>query len=285
MPKGLIIGTRDACEMAERLKREPEKGQCRIVVFSILNKAVLWDILKKWDCEARDCLCIAETQEAAQAALSMGMPCTAYLNPRLPEQDFTGIDLLLEGFEEVDWNLLNNTYARALGLPVKIAETERLLIREMSLTDLEALYKLYEEPSVRQFVKGLDEDREAERERTRAYIRYMYGLYQFGMWVVTEKAGGAVIGRVGFGIVDYRGHQELDFGYLIGTGWQRQGLAVEACQAALSYGRDVLGFSEVAAFIHPENKASLAVIKKLGFREQGELHREGEALLCYGKNL
>lgn len=285
MPKGLLIGTGDACEMAERLDREPEKGECRIALFSMLDRAILRDILKKWDCEARDCLCIVETREAAQAAQSMGMPCTAYLNPRLPEQDFAGIDLLLEGFEEVDWNLLKNTYARALGLPVKIAETERLLIREMSLVDLEALYKLYEEPSARRFVKGLDEDREAERERTRAYIRYMYGLYQFGMWVVTEKDSGAVIGRVGFGIADYRGRQELDFGYLIGSGWQGRGLAVEACQAALSYGRDVLGFSEVAAFIHPANKASVGLIKKLGFEEQGELQRDGEALLCYGKNL
>ncbi len=213
------------------------------------------------------------------------MPCTAYLNPRLPEQDFSGIDLLLEGFEEVDWPFLENVHTRALGFPVVIAQTEHLIIREMALGDLDSLYPLYEEPYVRRFVKGLDSDREAERERTRAYIRYMYGLYQFGMWVLVEKTSRTVIGRAGFGIVDYRGYQELDFGYLIGKAWRGRGLACEAGRAVLAYGKEMLGFERVAAFIHRENISSLAVIKKLGFKAQGEFPVSGERLLCFEKIL
>lgn len=312
MLKGLIIGTDDGRELAGRLGREGRQGQqngkedlrlegepvweawpeqirdrpsCRISCASALDKQVLGKILESWGYNAQECLCIVETDDAAHAARELGIPCVAYLNPALPEGAFAGIGLLLEGFEEVDWPLLCNAHTRALGLPAVIARTERLVIREMTLEDLDALYPLYEEPSARRFVKGLDPDREAERECTRAYIRFMYGLCQFGMWVLVEKASGAVIGRAGFGLVDYRGRQELDFGYLIGEAWRGQGLALEAGRAVLAYGRDVLGFERVAAFIHPENEASLGVIKRLGFAKTESVAVKGERLLCFERSL
>lgn len=284
MLKGLIIGTEDGKELADRLRRE-DRPSDRISCVPALDKQVLRKILRDWECRAQECLCIAETESAARAARELGIPCIAYRNPFLPEGEFSGIDLLLEGFEEVDWTLLSHAHTRALGLPAVIAQTKRLVIREMTLKDLDALYPLYEEPSACRFVRGLNPDREAEREYTRAYIRFMYGLYQFGMWVLVEKESQAVIGRAGFGLVDYRGYQEPDFGYLIGEAWQGQGLAQEAGWAVLDYGRNVLGFERATAFIHPENEASLAVIRRLGFTETERLEVDGERMLCFERRL
>ena len=57
-------------------------------------------------------------------------------------------------------------------------------------------------------------------------------------------------------------------GYLIGKKYRRQGYGEEACRAALSYGRQVLDFPGVSAYIDRENAGSLRLIEKLGFRQE-----------------
>ena len=299
MIQGLIVGT--ACAEAwcrqlqleaglqfeqDHKKQKTEQKKERLIVWrDRLDEGILQEILEAWNAHPKDCFCVVETDEAVKAAAGLGIPCIAYCNPDLPEQDFGGINLLLEGFDEIDWKFLDNVYARESGLPVEIARTERLLIREMTIEDLDALYRIYEDSETRRFVKGLDENRAAEEERFRAYIRYMYGLYQFGMWVVIENSSGALIGRAGFGIADYQEEAELDLGYLIGKCWRGRGYACEACEAVLAYGKEVLGFSKVAAYIHLENAPSLGVIRKLGFREMGQVEAENERLIHFEKVL
>ncbi|MCI8852064.1 MAG: GNAT family N-acetyltransferase [Lachnospiraceae bacterium] len=302
MLKGLIVGTENASDLVERLEQEWRGGQKRRIAFYglreggeikelPLDRLLPWwrqeleGILRQWNLLSQECLCIAELPEAVEAARKLGIPCIGYQDPQKPWREFPGLDWVLEGFEEIDGLFLEQVHTRALGLPAVIGTTKRLLIREMEEGDLDTLYELYGDPQARRFVKGLHKDREVELSRTQAYIRYMYGLHQFGMWVIQEREGGALIGRVGFGLVDYRGKTELDFGYLIGSAWRGRGYAQEACQAALSYGKERLMFSKVSAFIHPENEPSLAVIRKLGFAERGTVEAEGETVLWFEKDL
>jgi len=277
----LIVGTKEGAEWVQRLRKE--KDGRRIEIKDKLDENTLQDFLLHQQAQPEECLCIVETDVAAKAALELNMPCIAYCNPKIPEQAFGGIKLLLEGFEEVDWQFLENVHTRALGLPVTIAETKRLLIREMMLADLDLLYELYEDPEIRQFVSPFDEDREAERERVKAYIEYMYGLYQYGMWVVIEKESGKLIGRAGYGIADYTGKSELDLGYVIGKAWRGRGYAYEACKAVLDYGRTVLGFPQVAAYVHVENVPSLNLLRKLGFEVREEVEHEDRKMYRWVK--
>lgn len=292
MVYGLIVGTASADAWAARLRQEAGKaGGSAGTVRKLrqcekLDEEILRETLAQWEEEPGNCFCVVETDAAADAAGRLGIPCIAYCNPQLEEQKFSGVKLLLEGFEEIDWKFLDGAHTRALGLPVEIARTEHLIIREMVVEDLNSMYELYEDAEVSRFVKeGLDENRTLEEERTKAYIHYMYGLYQFGMWAVLEKATGKLIGRAGFGIADYRGQPELDLGYLIGKSWRNRGLACEACQAVLDYGREELGFPQVSAYIHEENAPSLAVAGKLGFVQKGRVEADGERLLWFVKEL
>lgn len=294
MLRCVILGTGQAGDLSERLQKEwhgRQLVQCSLPGGRKPEELPAWwrreleRILGRLRLSPEECLYIAELPEAAEAAEKLGIPCIGYRAPDRPWQEFPGLDWLLEGFEEIDGVFLEQVHARALGLPAVIAKTERLLIRELAEGDLDELYELYEDPQVRRFVKGLHEDRAVELLRTRAYIRYMYGLHQFGMWVIQEKLSGRLIGRVGFGLVDYRGKTELDFGYLIGAAWRGRGYAPEACEAALAYGRERLLFSRVSAYIQPENQPSLAVIRKLGFSEKGRVEAEGETVIWFEKVL
>lgn len=223
--------------------------------------------------EPKELLCLVETDAEEKAALEQGFFCIGYLNPDLPGQKLSGCRILLEGFEEIDREFLEQVHTRALGLPVTIAETARLRIREMTLADLPALNALCRE-------NGYDEMGE---EEAKAYIKYMYGLYQCGMWVVLEKESGRIIGRAGFGIADYLPEAELDLGYLIDTPYRRQGYGEEACRAALDYGRDWLELQRISAYVEEENTASRSLLTKLGFDSVQSLDYEGKRLWRYVK--
>ena len=208
----------------------------------------------------KELLCLVETDAEEKAALEQGFFCIGYLNPELPGQKLSGCRILLEGFEEIDRGFLEQVHTRALGLPVRIAETRRLILREMTLSDLPELNRICRE-------NGLPETGE---EEAKAYIRYMYGLYQCGMWVVLEKESGRLIGRAGFGIADYLPEAELDLGYLIDTPYRRQGYGEEACRAVLDYGRDWLELQRISAYVEEENQVSVHLLEKLGFQRQLE---------------
>ena len=208
----------------------------------------------------KELLCLVETDAEEKAALEQGFFCIGYLNPELPGQKLSGCRILLEGFEEIDRGFLEQVHTRALGLPVRIAETRRLILREMTLSDLPELNRICRE-------NGLPETGE---EEAGAYIRYMYGLYQCGMWVVLEKESGRIIGRAGFGIADYLPEAELDLGYLIDTPYRRQGYGEEACRAVLDYGRDWLELQRISAYVEEENQVSVHLLEKLGFQRQLE---------------
>ena len=208
----------------------------------------------------KELLCLVETDAEEKAALEQGFFCIGYLNPDLPGQKLSGCRILLEGFEEIDRGFLEQVHTRALGLPVRIAETRHLILREMTLSDLPELNRICRESDMP----------ETGEDEARAYIRYMYGLYQCGMWVVLEKESGRIIGRAGFGIADYLPEAELDLGYLIDMPYRRQGYGEEACRAVLDYGRDWLELQRISAYVEKENQASVHLLEKLGFQRQRE---------------
>lgn len=64
---------------------------------------------------------------------------------------------------------------------------------------------------------------EKEREYQESYIRYMYGFYGYGMWIVCDRESGKLIGRAG---VEHREElgDELEFGYAIGVDYQKKAM-------------------------------------------------------------
>lgn len=279
MLKGLII----AASGAELLKRELDRNQFPWVEVKNREFGAFLDAAEKLEQktggELSDLLCLVETDREEEMAGRIGLICVGYLNPGFLEQRLSRCRILLEGFEEVDLPFLTNVHTRALGLPVQIAETKRLLIREMTVADLDEVNALYRENKGTAFLQM--ENRQEEEEKIKAYIAYMYGLYQFGMWVVIEKASKQLIGRAGFGIADYLDFSEIDIGYLIGKKYRCQGYGEEASRAVLHYADQVLEFPKVSAYIDSENSISIHLIEKLGFHLESVFAYEGRKLCRY----
>jgi RimJ/RimL family protein N-acetyltransferase len=62
---------------------------------------------------------------------------------------------------------------------------------------------------------------------------------------------------------------------------QGLGYATEAVLAVLGWGREHFGASPVACIIHPENRASIRVAQKCGFRQREIGKYKGNAALIF----
>ena len=76
------------------------------------------------------------------------------------------------------------------------------------------------------------------------------------------------MGRAGFS--NREGFSDPEIGYLLSEPYRKQGIATEVCTALLNYARDILGFTDINAFIRPDNLPSVRFAEKLGFTPTNE---------------
>ena len=148
----------------------------------------------------------------------------------------------------------------------QILETPRLLLREMSLTDLDFVAAMLADPEVMRFYPKCYSREEAQtwvERQIRRYARHGHGL-----WLVLDKATGQAVGQVGLLIQQVRGAEEKEVGYLIHRPFWRRGFATEAACACRDYAFDVLGRQRVIALIRPENIPSQGVARRLGLQPE-----------------
>lgn len=146
-----------------------------------------------------------------------------------------------------------------------ILETARLVIREWETEDLEAFFAMTGDPEVMRFIgNGRDFSEFEQARKLLERIREAYKSRGWSRWAVVEKSSGEVIGSCGFSLP--YGTEELDFGYYFARESWGKGYATEAGRACIAYGFERLGFDEIPASVDVENRASIRVLEKLGFR-------------------
>jgi RimJ/RimL family protein N-acetyltransferase len=147
-----------------------------------------------------------------------------------------------------------------------LLETPRLVLREMSLDDLDFVAAMLAHPEVMRYYPKCYSREEAEvwiERQMRRYARHGHGL-----WLAIERASGAPVGQVGLLIQHMHGVDEKEVTYLIHRPFWRRGFATEAGAAVRDYAFDVLGRQRVIALIRPENLPSIGVARKLGLTEE-----------------
>lgn len=204
-----------------------------------------------------DCIWIVSSKQQKQIADSLGIASVG--------EPQCGTRYAVESLAELDIEYLERVRRRYNHIPWDIGETDRCLIRELSLSDLPALYELYDKPGMTDYVEPLY-DYETELEYQKAYIENMYGFYEYGMWLVFSKETGKLIGRAGLE------HDEL--GYMIAPELQNRGYATEVCRFIIDYARENTDFEELYCRIDERNTASVRLAKKLGFVRNAQIGNE-----------
>ncbi len=220
---------------------------------------------------AEEALYITDCRETALALKAENLPVLGFQREGESLQE---VDYVMEMPEELEVAYLDRVYRRYRGISWDILETERCIIRESVVEDVETFYQIYENPEITRYMEALYEEPEQERTYMQEYIEKIYKYFEFGIWTVIWKETGEIIGRAGFAVRE--GYDLPELGFVIGVPWQGKGVAFEICSAILSYGREELGFEQVQALVMPDNKVSLALCHKLGFVEEKLVQDKGQ---------
>ena len=251
----------------------PEKGESK-VIGDVHDREQREETLWITDSSAK----ASQLQDAGKAVL-------VWLHGENRDQDFSRFRYACDNPHALDMDYLEGVYRRHKGIPWDILETERCLIRETTVEDVEDFYRIYSEPSITKYMESLYEDPEEERAYARDYIDKVYSFYGFGIWTVVDKAHNAVIGRAG---LCYReGYDDPELGFVIAAHEQGKGYAAEVCRAIVQYGHEELGFERILAFVQPDNRASVKVCAKLGMncRKQTKINGMIYDIWCHEVDL
>ena len=156
-----------------------------------------------------------------------------------------------------------------------ILETQRLILDELEAgRDDLFIFQLLNEPG---FLENIGDRDIFDLEAASGYIETRVGPgYRengFGLWRVVSRDTGESLGLCG--LVNREGLEFPDVGYaFLESAWSK-GFAQEAAAATIAHARDVFGLKTLAAITKPENKASIRVLEKVGFKFQGMIDLPG----------
>lgn len=143
-----------------------------------------------------------------------------------------------------------------------ILETDRLQLREMTLSDIGALSSMLQDEKVMYAYNGAFND-----EETLAWMQKQmqrYEEYGFGLWGVFIKNTDEMIGQCGITMQEYKATQVPEIGYLLAHEHWHKGYAVEAATACREYGFNTLHFDALYSIIRDTNIASQNVALRNG---------------------
>lgn len=141
-------------------------------------------------------------------------------------------------------------------------ETERLLLRELSMDDVDDLHVILSDPeSMKHYPQPYS------LEKSEKWVKWNinnYTTYGFGMWAVILKKENKFIGDCGITMQTIKGNKVPEIGYHINKKYNNKGYATEAARACRDYAFNHLNLEKVYSYMKYTNRASSRVAEKNG---------------------
>jgi len=141
-------------------------------------------------------------------------------------------------------------------------ECERLTLRVVALSDYEYFSGLLTDPVVMRYI-GVEAGRIPSANEVKAHVQRAVGVWRtrgYGRWSAFDRETGDFVGFSGFRCED--GMPELVS--IVHERYWGNGYATEAAAAVIDYGFKHLSFTEVCAYVRPENERARALLDRLG---------------------
>ncbi len=156
-------------------------------------------------------------------------------------------------------------------------ETRRLILRHAKQEDFEALYQtIFSDAAVLKYVfaGGVLDD---EQARTFFEQKFTFDCQKpYGLAVVSEKSTEAMLGFAGLIPARPEEFDGYEFGYVLSQQNWAKGYATEIAQGQINWAFQELDLGKLYALIHPQNTASVNVVKKLNLTKFPSVTIEGQ---------
>lgn len=184
--------------------------------------------------------------------------------------------------------------ARYYGESLVIRNTTRLVIKEISIADMDDISEMYADAP---FLENFFENAEDLKQVIKRYINDVYCFYDYGIWGIYLADTDEMIGMAGFtpresvselieksksstGVMDIKGDKDsnilinilqgehgeaisLELCYAIKAKYQSKGYAFEACLGIIGYAIENIEFSQIFVNVSTNNIASINLAKKI----------------------
>jgi len=156
---------------------------------------------------------------------------------------------------------------------MNIIKTQRLIIRNTKIEDIEDLYKqVFSNDEVVKYTFGKElsnfDDVKDFVEKNCNFDK------KLGLSTLVEKDSSKVIGLAGVIECNYLDSVDYEFGFILGSDFWGKGYASEIGQAQIDYVKNEIKAKRVLALAHKENEASVKCINKLGLEYKTTISTE-----------
>jgi RimJ/RimL family protein N-acetyltransferase len=145
-----------------------------------------------------------------------------------------------------------------------IFETDRLILRELTMDDLKPLHEILSDPeSMQHYPNPYDLDKSIN------WITWNienFATYGFGIWAVILKQEDKFIGDCGITMQNINGNMEPEIGYHINKQYTNKGYATEAAMGCRKHAFEDLKLDKIYSYMKYTNIPSQRVAVKNGMR-------------------
>ena len=161
-------------------------------------------------------------------------------------------------------------------------ETERLILRELRLSDLEGMFELDSDAEVHKYLGNKPVKTKEESQKILEDIIRQYVERGIGRWAVINKETQEFMGWSGLKLnTEYKMNgfnKYYDVGYRLIKRFWGQGYATESGKAAVNYAFKVLKLPELYGITEIGNQASHHALLKIGLKYVEDFYFEEEKL-------
>ncbi|MCI8402312.1 MAG: GNAT family N-acetyltransferase [Lachnospiraceae bacterium] len=146
-----------------------------------------------------------------------------------------------------------------------LIETKRLILREMTQSDYDALCKIMCDEEVMRAAY----EQAFTPEETQNWLNRHLKRYEecgFGLWAVVLKETGEMIGQCGLTMQSWGERKLLEIGYLFQKAYWHKGYGTEAAAACKEYAFTVLDAQSVYSMVRDTNTAAQNVALRNGMK-------------------
>jgi [ribosomal protein S5]-alanine N-acetyltransferase len=159
-------------------------------------------------------------------------------------------------------------------------ETDRLLLRKITLDDVQDMYAYCSDEKVAEYVTW---DTHQSISDTTAFVKYALNQYsskKVAPWGIEYKENQKLIGTIDF-VSWQTNHKTAEIGYVLARDYWGRGLVTEAAKEIIKFGFNHMNLVRIQARCFEENIGSERVMEKTGMQFEGILRK---AMLIKGKH-